>query len=176
MGGRSTLATTHSPLIEASRLPSRPGTYVFFLQVGRSLTQKVGRLGRFHFPAGIYAYVGSARGAGGLAARLRHHLRPPTSPHWHIDYLRPAAQPVAIWWVEGEGRRECAWARALAQMEGASLPVPRFGASDCRCPAHLVHFPELPSRKQFERIVGEAVQAGVIDQLQRARRMQRRAA
>jgi Uri superfamily endonuclease len=77
---------------------------------------------------------------------------------------------VAVWLAEGDRRRECAWAAGLARMDGASLPVPGFGASDCRCPAHLIHFPDLPDREPFERIVGEAVQAGVIGQPQRTQR------
>ena len=35
----------------------------------------IGRLGQQHFPIGDYFYVGSARGAGGLRARVGRHLR-----------------------------------------------------------------------------------------------------
>ena len=133
-------------------LPPRPGTYALILHLDRGRALTVGRLGRFRLPTGIYVYVGSARGPGGLAARVGRHLRrsgtgagPAAPPHWHIDYLGPVARPVAVWLAEGDRRRECAWAARLAQMDGASLPVPGFGASDCRCPAHLVHFATRPS-------------------------------
>ncbi|RMF29323.1 MAG: GIY-YIG nuclease family protein, partial [Chloroflexi bacterium] len=99
----------------------------------------VGALGTFTLPQGLYLYLGSARGPGGLAARLAHHRRPPTRPHWHVDYLRVAgARPVAVGWAEGEARRECAWAREALTLPGAEGPIPRFGASDCRCPTHLI--------------------------------------
>ncbi len=153
------MAATYGPPVGSLPLPPRPGTYALFLQLDRSLWQRVGRLGDFAFSPGIYAYTGSARGAGGLAARLHRHLYHPAPPHWHIDHLRAVARPTLVWWAEGEERRECIWAQAMARMEGASLPVPRFGASDCRCPAHLIHFPEPPDRERFERAVGEAVEA-----------------
>ncbi len=37
---------------------------------------------------------------------------------------------------------ECRWSQALAELPGACVPLPGFGASDCRlgCPAHLVVF------------------------------------
>jgi len=37
---------------------------------------------------------------------------------------------------------ECLIAEAVVQTPGASVPVPRFGASDCRCAGHLVRLPD----------------------------------
>jgi Uri superfamily endonuclease len=133
------------------------GTYVLWLRLARDREIGVGRLGRFHFPAGIYAYVGSALGPGGIAARVARHLRRRTSLHWHVDYLRAEAQPVRAWWAPGDRRRECAWSAALAQMPEATLPAPGFGASDCRCTTHLICFPALPAVRDFARAVGEPV-------------------
>lgn len=121
-------------------LPDRPGTYVLILDLPRPTTIDIGRVGCFPFPAGWYAYAGSARGPGGLAARVSRHLRSPKPLHWHIDYLRAEARPVEVWYTVGSQSRECAWARVLAGLPGATIPVPRFGASDCHCPAHLIHF------------------------------------
>ncbi len=136
-------------------IPRRPGTYALILRVEEARWVQVGRLGKFRIPAGWLAYVGSARGPGGLSARLARHLRHPKPARWHIDFLQPAAQPTAVWWTTGTERRECLWAAALARMPGASRPVPGFGSSDCRCPAHLVHFPEPPDREGFIRLTGE---------------------
>lgn len=105
----------------------------------------VGRLGPFAFPAGWYAYVGSACGPGGLRGRLAHHLGPLRRPHWHIDYLRAVAPVETIWLSAGDAAQEHAWAASLAQMPGAAIVAPRFGASDCRCPAHLFHFAAPPA-------------------------------
>ncbi len=134
-----------------------PGTYVLFLALEEDERIPVGRKGEFVFPAGVLAYVGSARGPGGLAARLARHQRHPKPQVWHIDFLRPFAHPIATWWATGIDRRECVWAEMLARMPGASRPVPGFGTSDCRCPAHLVHFPALPDREAFAQAVGDEV-------------------
>ncbi|MCX7854398.1 MAG: GIY-YIG nuclease family protein [Anaerolineae bacterium] len=140
-------------------VPRLPGTYVLILRLEEARWVQVGRLGESRVPAGWLAYVGSAQGPGGLSARLARHLRHPKPAHWHIDSLRPVAQPTAVWWAIGTGRRECLWAAALAQMPGASRPIPGFGSSDCRCPAHLFHFPEPPDRERFARLTGEEVMA-----------------
>ncbi len=137
--------------------PDSPGTYVLVLNLPRPVTLRIGRPGRFHFRSGWYAYVGSAHGPGGLAARLDRHLRLSKPLHWHVDYLREHARPLEIWYAVGDRRRECAWAQTLAQLPGARIPVPRFGASDCRCPAHLVHFAMPPDSAAFARAVGEPV-------------------
>ncbi len=130
-------------------IPELAGTYALMLHLPRRVEITVGRLGRFEFPSGWYVYLGSARGPGGLAARVARHRRSSKSLHWHVDYLRRRARPVGVWYALGDERRECAWAEALSSLEGASLPVDGFGASDCRCPAHLVHFEALPDRARI---------------------------
>lgn len=93
---------------------------------------------------GRYVYVGSAHGPGGLRARLGRHLRGDGRPHWHIDVLRAAARVEGYAYWTRDGVTECALAQALASLPGASIPLPHFGASDCRtgCPAHLVALPD----------------------------------
>ena len=140
----------------------RPGTYALILNLPHSVADVcVGRLGRFYFPAGWYVYVGSARGPGGLAARLAHHLQL-KPPHWHIDYLRAHASPVEVWYVTGMQRRECTWAQALLGLSGAAVPVPRFGASDCRCFTHLIHFDMPPDLKAFTSAIRISVSREVL--------------
>ncbi len=120
-------------------IPAAPGTYALVLRLDRPRPFTVGALGSFVLQRGRYLYLGSARGPGGLAARLAHHRRPPARPHWHVDYLRVAgARPVAVGWMEGAARRECAWAQGALALPGAEAPIPRFGASDCRCLTHLL--------------------------------------
>lgn len=129
------------------------GSYVLVLALRRPVTLTVGRLGAFHFPAGIYTYTGSALGPGGLAARLAHHCRLSLSPHWHIDYLRPQASLCEVWSLASEERLECAWAGALLNLPGARIIAPRFGASDCRCPTHLIYFSQPLCFSAFARQV-----------------------
>jgi Uri superfamily endonuclease len=73
---------------------------------------------------------------GGLAGRIRHHLRLHQRPHWHIDYLLPHGAPAAVIVGPTARRLECLVADALAQRFQV---LRRFGSSDCRCPGHLFH-------------------------------------
>lgn len=142
---------------------SAPGTYVLWLRLEQDREVRVGQLGRFHFPAGVYGYVGSALGPGGIAARVARHLRCRKSLHWHVDYLRAEAQPARVWWTSGDQRRECAWSTALAQLPGAASLAPGFGASDCGCSTHLRYLPTLPAVRDFARAVGETVMEVQLD-------------
>ena len=137
--------------------PDGPGTYIFVLRLASPTVITVGQMGRFEFPAGWYAYAGSAQGPGGLRARLSRHVRSPKSLHWHIDHLRAVAEPAQVWHIEGAAKRECARADALSKLPTASLPLSGFGSSDCRCRAHLVHFSTPPDAAVFTELVGEVV-------------------
>lgn len=122
------------------------GSYILLLQLTAPVADlAIGRLGRYDFAAGYYLYVGSAFGPGGLPARLAHHQRAhKPRPHWHIDYLRPHAQLVAIWAAPGPERLECRWCRALAAHPALSAPVRGFGSRDTGCVAHLFFSAEPP--------------------------------
>lgn len=78
-------------------LPEDKGTYILIAFVARMKRLEIGSLGAFDIVPGFYAYVGSAFGAGGLRARLGHHLESTGAPHWHIDYLLAVAEPVEVW-------------------------------------------------------------------------------
>ncbi len=122
-----------------------PGDYllVWFLRE-RMPHVSVGRLGSFDLMPGTWIYAGSARGPGGLRARLTRHLRPDKPRHWHVDHLTAALPPphtIAIPEAPGETLRlECAWIGQLLRTRGFSAPIPGFGNGDCQsgCPAHLV--------------------------------------
>lgn len=127
------------------------GTYVLFLRPDGPGTLEVGSLGTMEIVPGVYAYVGSAFGPGGLGARLGRHWRGGGSVHWHVDYLRRRSSPQEAWVTRDSALREHEWAAALASMPGASLPVRGFGASDCDCPTHLFRFGESPGLERFRR-------------------------
>ncbi|MFQ6026225.1 MAG: DUF123 domain-containing protein, partial [Dehalococcoidia bacterium] len=109
------------------------------LQLAAAQQLTVGKLGTFPFPAGYYLYFGSA--LNGLESRVRRHLRPEKKRHWHIDFLASVATMRQVWWSTATDRRECVWARHSHDCPGVTVPIPRFGSSDCKCPAHLVHLP-----------------------------------
>jgi len=138
-------------------LVDQPGTYVLILHLSRRALISIGKLGVVEFPAGWYAYAGSARGPGGLAARIGRHRRESKTQHWHVDYLRSRADLVSVWYAVGSDRRECRWAEALSQLDGAWVPASGFGASDCRCTTHLLGFPAQPPVASFSHRVGGSV-------------------
>jgi len=110
----------------------RPTSYQIIIEIARPMRLTIGRLGAFRFPAGRYVYTGSARR--NLEARIARHLRAEKALHWHIDYLL-AAPGVRVLSVQRSRRDEC----ALNRSTSGSIPVPGFGASDCRagCGSHL---------------------------------------
>lgn len=112
--------------------PPMPTCYQLIIEVARDIDVTIGRLGRFRFAAGCYVYTGSARR--NLEARIARHLRQNKALRWHIDYLL-TAPGVTVTNVRRSRRAECALNRAVR----GSLPVPGFGASDCRagCGSHL---------------------------------------
>ncbi len=119
------------------------GSYVLVLHLGQNRRLEVGKLGSFEFPSGYYLYFGSA--LNGLEGRIRRHLRREKKLHWHIDFLAAVAPVVQVWWMAGEERCECCWARVARDHPEAGAPAHGFGSSDCRCPTHLVRLPSLPA-------------------------------
>ncbi|MFN2283508.1 MAG: GIY-YIG nuclease family protein [Anaerolineae bacterium] len=124
--------------IPDASLTTAPGTYAIGLRIPAVVHCTIGALGDWTLPAGLYCYVGSAWGSGGLAARVRRHLRGGTVRRWHVDYVRACATPIAMWLAPYD-RCECAWAAYLLESQEVRVIVPRCGASDCRCAAHLLY-------------------------------------
>ena len=123
---------------------SNAGSYALVLACPDPARIAVGSLGEVQLRAGYLVYVGSAFGSGGLAGRLRHHLRPVRRPHWHIDYVRRHASLVGVWCASGPRHLEHIWAASFASAPGFTVPHPRLGSADCACSAHLVHSPRRP--------------------------------
>ncbi len=115
-----------------------PGVYHLLLHVSRSMALRIGKLGVFTFPAGYYVYTGSAMR--GLRARLNRHRRRRKKLWWHIDYLLRRAEIVDVVEVPTRRPMECALNRRVLKMAGARVVARGFGASDCRCEAHLAYF------------------------------------
>jgi Uri superfamily endonuclease len=133
----------------AEEAPSAPGAYALLLRLAEPALAKAGRRETLLAP-GRYLYCGSAKGPGGLRARLARHMRRGKKAHWHIDRLTEAGT------IEGAfielGGDECALARRLSHLP---IPVEGFGASDCRlCCSHLLFLAEgatLPSAMEHAR-------------------------
>jgi Uri superfamily endonuclease len=128
------------------------GAYILHL----TLEQPLPLSGVAHFtgilPPGYYAYAGSARGPGGLAARIGRHLKTRKTMRWHIDRVTVKASGIVP--LLAPGGFECALLGHLLALRGACVPVPGFGSSDCpHCPAHLVRLPsQLTAQKLLARL------------------------
>ncbi|MGD8560192.1 MAG: GIY-YIG nuclease family protein [Gammaproteobacteria bacterium] len=136
-----------------SELRRDRGTYLLIFNAIQDFQCHVGKLGRIHGPAGFYGYVGSARGPGGVAARVNHHLKITDKPHWHLDYARPYLRPLELWCNYSALTLEHQWAQTLMHLSGKPLPMPGFGASDCRCESHLVYFEKVPALNRFKKLL-----------------------
>jgi Uri superfamily endonuclease len=119
-------------------IPALPGTYALLLHLDAPTSIHAGRLGAMALAAGHYVYTGSARGPGGLRARVGRHLRRDKTPHWHIDALTAVAPVVEVWYTLTTERLECAWASRLRALPGVTVSAQGFGASDCACDSHLL--------------------------------------
>lgn len=139
-------------------IPKSPGVYVLVFYLSHKTAITFDRKGAQHnFLAGWYLYVGSACGPGGLDRRLARHKRQHADGkrmHWNVDYFRERALLCEIWYSEyADSKVEHHWAKALIELPGASVPVAKFGASDCRakCPSHFFHVPDRPSTVVFRK-------------------------
>ncbi len=123
------------------------GTYIIVLYLNKNKKIQIGKLGQFKFKKGYYAYVGSAFGPGGLKSRIKHHIEPKKSYHWHIDYLKPAVKEI---WISDYGERlEHEWAGSLGKI--ASDKILGFGCSDCSCESHLFHLKVFGFLQNFQK-------------------------
>ncbi len=136
----------HQPFPKA-----QAGTYALVLVSTKAAPVRVGKLGSLQIQPGLYVYIGSALGSGGLPARLAHHLAPSSRPRCHIDYLRAHVTPEEVWYCLDHRPGEHWWAQRLGSLPGASVPLAEFGSSDCACEAHLFFFRSRPSRTAFAR-------------------------
>jgi len=115
-----------------------PGAYLLAIRLAGPLALDIATLGPAPLAPGLYLYDGSARGPGGIAARVGRHLRRTKRRHWHVDRLTGAGRVVAV--AALVGGDECSLIARLHPHPGIVAPVAGFGASDCRrgCPAHLL--------------------------------------
>ena len=130
-------------------LPSQTGTYCLLFHCSTASQVTIGKLGTYQIKPGYYCYIGSAFGRGGLKSRITRHLQINKRNHWHLDYLRPHLNPVEIWYSTDTIKREHQWAELLLKDKQSSIPIKKFGSSDCDCPAHLFYYEVQPKLNIF---------------------------
>jgi len=136
----------------AAAAPAEAGAYALLVALRAPLAVKAGA-NRASLVPGLYLYCGSARGAGGLAARIARHMRQEKRAHWHVDQLTRAGKVLGAFVFPGGD--ECAVNAALAELP---TPIESFGSSDCRrCRSHLRLWPRgLRLPQGFEAALAES--------------------
>lgn len=124
-----------------------PGVYCLLLRLRKSSTIRLRRRRR-ELHSGYYIYVGSAMR--GLETRIRRHLSPTRTLHWHIDHLTRIADIHRVFRFPTRSRSvECRTSCRIARSHPESA-IAGFGASDCRCRSHLYYFSTKPDFNPFE--------------------------
>ena len=121
------------------------GIYQLLIYLPKNTSIVIGKKGTFEFPNGHYIYTGSARN--GLERRVERHLKTNKKHFWHIDYLLDFATIKKVFLFTNSKFGECALSLKTLGKPGAKIIVPKFGSSDCGCPAHLIFFEEMPANE-----------------------------
>ncbi|ADY72939.1 protein of unknown function DUF123 [Desulfurobacterium thermolithotrophum DSM 11699] len=126
-------------------LPETKGTYCILFVID-TLLFKVKSGKQFLLKKGVYVYVGSAFGSGGLRKRISRHLRKKKKKHWHLDFISTDSsfKVLEIWIIE-DRKLECSLANSISETE---KPVIGFGSTDCNCPSHLFRVSEVENLRK----------------------------
>lgn len=121
-----------------------PGAYALLIYLAEPVPFARKGLGSASL-AGWHVYAGSARGGGGIRARLQRHFRSGKPVHWHVDELTNAAARIAALAIPGGS--ECDIVARLLQSGRFTPALPGFGSSDCKiCTAHLLRLVPPPGQ------------------------------
>ena len=119
-------------------IPRNKGTYLLVIKCSKNISFKIGSLGTITLKSqDIYIYVGSAFNRGGLACRIRRHLKyREKKTFWHIDYVLNinTGCKVAMVIIIPERKVEHIIAEQFSTM---FKYIPKFGSTDCKCPSHF---------------------------------------
>ncbi|GAB6076478.1 GIY-YIG nuclease family protein [Desulfurobacterium crinifex] len=125
--------------------PETKGTYCILFVID-TLSFKVKSGKQFSLKKGIYVYVGSAFGSGGLRKRISRHLKKEKKKHWHLDFISTdnSFKVLEIWIIEDK-KVECSLANLISETE---KPIIGFGSTDCNCPSHLFRVSEIENLRK----------------------------
>ncbi len=123
----------------ADDAPPLPGAYILAVELSASVPVALTGKPVACLNPSRYLYCGSARGSGGIRARLRRHMRRGKVVRWHIDRLTEVGVVLGAWAFPGGD--EC---DLVAALSGLPVPIAGFGSTDCtRCHSHLLQWPEV---------------------------------
>ena len=137
-------------------LTAPKGVYLLFLLNTAATELIIGKLGKGFFPQGLYIYVGSAMGSGGLEKRLQRHLSKQKKIFWHIDYLTTISTLITLAHLEilSDKKIECQVNKLLVDLSDSNtiFPMKKFGSSDCSCTSHLTFWDQEPLESLLAKI------------------------
>jgi Uri superfamily endonuclease len=119
------------------------GAYLIHLYLSHPKKVTVGSLGKILFLPGNYFYIGSA--LRGIEQRVKRYLclaqGKTGGGRWHIDSLLKLPEVCLVSIYASPGVKECTLSHTIAVHPNIVIPVPKFGATDCRygCKAHLYY-------------------------------------
>jgi histidyl-tRNA synthetase len=137
IAGSAATKTNADFVSAAADAPAVPGSYVLAILIETAVSVTIAGKPAAVLPPGKYLYCGSAKGPGGLKARLSRHMRSRKNIRWHIDQITRHGRVLGAWIVpDGD---ECRLVESLSHL---SKPIPGFGSTDCRrCVAHMLAWP-----------------------------------
>ncbi|RMB01411.1 GIY-YIG nuclease family protein [Eilatimonas milleporae] len=122
---------------DVEALGNRKGAYILALRLAAIARVAVPGRDTISFKPAWYFYAGSARGSGGIRARLKRHFRHRKKIHWHIDRLTVNASLMAGFAVTNG--RECDLVGHLLASQRFTIAAKGFGNTDCTvCHSHLL--------------------------------------
>jgi len=128
-------ATKRFPIRVDPPLQSWPeaGVYQLRIRLSADARIRVGRLGVFHIPHGLYAYTG--RASRGLDSRVMRYILPSGTLQWHVDYLLACKNSCleGVCLASRDPNKECAvnqrTGRAVASCPDSVHPTARKAAA-----------------------------------------------
>ncbi|RLF21737.1 MAG: hypothetical protein DRM97_06350, partial [Thermoprotei archaeon] len=99
----------------------------------KELSLEIKTLGKARLRSGVYIYIGSAQGPGGLGARIGRYLHGPAKTRWHIDYIVRRRDLVeilgAVFAITKRRRLEPLLFKELSRL-GFMIMIEGFGSTD----------------------------------------------
>ena len=124
---------------EVDAISDGKGAYVLLLRIDHAVVFGLRGRAPVSLEPGWLVYAGSARGPGGMQARLRRHFRKDKVLHWHVDRLTRAAGEIVA--VPLSDESECGIIDRLLQSPKFVVAVRGFGNTDCgMCETHLLRY------------------------------------
>ncbi|MCI4439290.1 DUF123 domain-containing protein [archaeon] len=106
------------------------GSYSIILKLNSNKKLKVGALKTIFLSRGFYVYNGSAYSVGGLASRIKHHLKKRKKLHWHIDYLTSCGKCKVLRIIVCKKRNLERDVSLEMLKEQEFIGIPKFGSTD----------------------------------------------